>query len=352
MPRPNRGAYLKAIRNKDWTRPIWFICWSERGRTFKRSTGTSDGREAEAQLADFIRERRRRDQPASPSNPAQFSVADALDFYGSEHAPTTAAPDRIGYAIDALLTYWDGKTVADVNAATCKEYALQRGVAPGTVRRELGTLSAALNFAHRHGRVSSAPFVFRPPKPEGRSRWLTRGEAAKLLHAAVRSRADSRLYLPLFIVLALYTGARKEALLSLRWTQVDLERGRVDLNPPGRRRTSKGRAVLPIPERLMTFLRLARQRGSDLGHVINNGGRPIRDLKKSFARACRNAGLDDVSPHTLRHTCGTWMAQRGVDLWEIAGWLGHDHTRTTELYGHHHPDYLAGAKRAADRRSA
>jgi integrase len=352
MPRPNRGAYLKAIRNAKWKRSILYIVWSDGGRTFKRSTGTADRREAESALADFIRERQRREQPAGPCDSVRFSVADALDFYGAEHAPSTSDPARIGYAIDALLSFWADKSVADVNAASCAAYCRHRALSAGTLRRELGTLSAALNYCHRHGRLAMAPFVFRPEKPDGRRRWLTREEAAALLHAAVRSRADSRLYLPLFVVLALYTGARKEALLSLRWPQVDLERRRIDLNPPGRQRTSKGRAVLPIPDRLMTFLRLARRRGTDLGFVIHNGGDRIGDLKKSFARACRDADLEDVTPHTLRHTCGTWLAQQGVDLWSIAGWLGQTQARTSELYAHHHTDHLADAKRAADRRRA
>jgi integrase len=57
-----------------------------------------------------------------------------------------------------------------------------------------------------------------------------------------------------------------------------------------------------------------------------------------------------VSPHTLRHTCGTWMAQSGVDLWKIAGWLGQSYATTVELYAHHHPDFLDEAKQSADRR--
>ena len=157
-------------------------------------------------------------------------------------------------------------------------------------------------------------------------------------------------YLPLFILLALYTGARKEALLSLRWPQVDLDRRRIDFNPPGRKRTSKGRAVIPIPRKLMVLLRLAKRRGSDLGYVLHQDGDRILDVKRSFARACRDANLAGVTPHTLRHTCGTWMARNGFDLWEVGGWLGQSHARTTELYVHHHPDYFSAALQAADRK--
>src|SRR5215211_4895311 len=59
------------------------------------------------------------------------------------------------------------------------------------------------------------------PSSEARDRWLTRKEAAALLRAA-RQEPKVRLHLPLFILMALYTGQRKDALLSLRWVQVDL----------------------------------------------------------------------------------------------------------------------------------
>jgi len=44
-------------------------------------------------------------------------------------------------------------------------------------------------------------------------------------------------------------------------------------------------------------------RGTDLGFVINDNGARLGDIKRGFASACRDAGLQDVSPHTLRHTC-------------------------------------------------
>jgi integrase len=50
----------------------------------------------------------------------------------------------------------------------------------------------------------------------------------------------------------------------------------------------------------------------------------------------------------MRHTAGTWLAQAGVDLWTIAGWLGHSQQKTTELYAHHHPSFLAAARKVMD----
>jgi len=67
----------------------------------------------------------------------------------------------------------------------------------------------------------------------------------------------------------------------------------------------------------------------------------------------RDAGLHGVTPHTLRHTSATWMAQAGVPLWIIAKYLGHTTSRTTErVYAHHNPTFLLEAKQALERPSS
>lgn len=274
-------------------------------------------------------------------------MIDVLENYAAGHAVHTASPERMAYAIEALGPYWGPKMVSEVNAETCAEYRALRGVSDGTVRRELGVLRAGINYEHRMGRLARPVFVTLPPKPEHRDRWLTRDEAAALLWWSMKD-SRTRLYLPLFVLIGLYTGARKGAILSLRWPQVDLDRGRIDFNPPGRKRTAKARPIIPIPRGLLWFLVKARDRGTELGYVINDSGKPLGDIKRSFTTACAKAGIEDVTPHTLRHTAGTWMAQRGVDLWQIAGYLGHSHERTTELYSHHHPDFLQKAREALD----
>ena len=348
MPRRNKGPSLKWLAK----RGAWYIVWYEGGAERLRSTGTAVSGDAEEALAAFLRERRRAERPDRASEPDQLMIADALDLYAVEHAPHTADPARIGYAIDALLPFWGTRQVSYVTKRSCRDYAADRARAPATIRRELTTLRAALNFAVQEHRLTFAPFVLLPDKPEGKDRWLTRAEAAGLLNAARTARSDVRAYLPLFVLLALYTGARKNAILTLRWTQVDLVRGRI--NFADGTTTNKRRAHIPIPRPLLTFLRLARRRGSDLGYVVHDKGVRIKDIgdgrNGSFGRACERAELVDVTPHTLRHTCGTWLAQRGVDLHQIGGWLGHSDARTTALYAHHHPDYQEEARRAFDRR--
>jgi integrase len=212
----------------------------------------------------------------------------------------------------------------------------------------LGVLRAAINYAHKSGRITRPVAVELPERPEPRDRWLTRTEAAHLIRSARTAKA--RLYMPLFILLGLYTGRRKEAILSLRWPQVDLETGRIDFEVAGRRRTNKKRGVIQIPPRLLPHLRRARKRGTDLGYVLHINGERIKDVKRGFAAACDRAGLEGVSPHTLRHTAATWLMQSGTDPWQASGFLCMSMETLQRVYGHHHPDYQREAAENIGRR--
>jgi integrase len=275
-------------------------------------------------------------------------VTDILNDYVLEHGAEVMASDRIAYAVPPLTDFFEGNTVADITEETCRRYHETRARSAGTVRRELGVLRAAINHAHKRGRLTRVVPVNLPERPPARERWLTRSEVARLLRAAMTPQA--RLYLPLFILVALYTGRRKQAVLALRWAQVDLVAGRIDFDVPGRSRTNKRRGKVPIPPRLLPHLRRARRRGSDVGYVLHVDGARIGDIKKGFKAACDRAGLAGVSPHTLKHTCATWLMQAGTDLWTAAGFLSTSVEVLQNTYGHHHPDFMRDAAENIGRR--
>jgi integrase len=364
MPRRNTGPRLRFLDK----RGVYYITWTERGRSRERSTGTADRGQAEIALAEFIHQRTRTE---GPRDPAQTLVTDILADYAQERGPATGAPERIGYAVAPLTVFWEGRTVAEITKETCGRYVTTRGRAAGTARRELGVLRAAVNHAHGEGRLTRTVAVHLPEGAEPRERWWTREEAARLIAGALgytmapcsdvrtreeqwviceRERAYARLHLPLFIAMALYTGARKEAILSLRWSQIDLAAGRLNYNSPEARRSNKRRSRIPIPAKLLAHLRRARKRGTDIGFVIQENGARLGDIKKGFASACRRAGLTDVTPHTLRHTAATWLMQAGVAMWEASGYLGMTQETLERVYGHHHPDHLREASDAMSAR--
>jgi integrase len=145
----------------------------------------------------------------------------------------------------------------------------------------------------------------------------------------------------LFVVLALTTAARKEAILELPWARVDFERGIIRLGDGIGRR--KGRATVPLHDLARPYLMEAR-RAALTERVIEHGGRPIGSIRKGFEMAVARAGLKDVTPHVLRRTAATWMAEAGVPMSEIAQYLGHSDDRVTQrIYSRFSPDHLRRA---------
>jgi integrase len=330
MSRRNQGPRLRWLAK----RQCFYITWTERGRSRERSTGTADREQAEIKFADWMQLRKRR---SGPSDPSAVLVTDILNDYQRERGPKVHAPGRIAYAVLALTDFYEGNSVADVTPETCSRYGEKRGRSAGTVRRELGVLRAAINHAYKNCVITRRVPVELPDRPEPRDRWLARDEAARLIRAARTPQA--RLYMPLFILLGLYTGRRKEAILSLRWHQVNLEAQTINFEIAGRRRTNKKRGTIKIPPRLLPHLRRARRRGTELGFVLHINGEHIGDIKKGFAAACERAGIEGVSPHTLRHTAATWLMQAGTAPWQAAGFLSMSIQTLLRVYGHHHPDF-------------
>lgn len=344
MPRPNRGYQLTYATPKGYKDRQWVIFWYDRGTRREHATGLKDSRspkEAEAFKRDWIAQRER--PSAAPATPDSMTIGRALEIYGAEHAPTCADPERIGHAIAALAPFWGELPVSAIKAETCRRYAVYRGKSNNTIRRELGTMNAATAYCADQGHLTAAVAATLPERGPGRDRWLTRQEAAALLGAAKR-QPKARLHLPTFILLALYTGHRSEAILTLQWQPntiggyVDLERGRIDFNPIGRRQTNKRRSHIPIPGPLLVHLRQVRKRTRQ--YVIEFEGLPTKSCKRSFATACREAGIAGVVRHTLSHTACTWFMHRRVDPELAAAWVGKTPETFRRVYLHHHPDYM------------
>jgi integrase len=152
-----------------------------------------------------------------------------------------------------------------------------------------------------------------------------------------------------FILVGLYTGTRSAAICGAALMptvgkgHVDLEQGVFYRRAIGRRQTNKRQPPVKLPPRLLAHLRRwARLRLSKKA-VVEWNGKPVANVRKGFAAAARAAGLDDVTPHVLRHTCATWLMQEGVNLWDAAGFLGMTVQQLEQGYGHHHPDYQEAA---------
>lgn len=291
-----------------------------------------------------------------------MTIADVLAIYGEEHAPTVAAPERLGYAIQALLPFWGTLKASDVKGETCRRYAKTRfrpvkgkkiPVKPGTIRRELNALAAAMNYAHREGYLLSAPLVTLPEKPETHQRALTRDEVAKLIRSA---RTRGQTHVARFILICIYTGTRKVAALGLRLSGpstvggwFDLDAGVLYRRGTVERSTAKRRTPAKLPRQLLAHARRWQVMGQTW--AVEWRGSRVADVQTAWEGVVTDAGLDwRPTPHTLKHTAITWAIQRGASITDAAAFFGTSAETIERVYWHHSPHFQKGAVSAIERR--
>lgn len=351
---------------------VWYIVYT--GNSRGRSTGTRDREVAEDALAAFIQQRDEDDGVSSG-----LTVHQAIEDYLAEHVrPNLVDIERCEYAADYLLAHFPpDRRVADVRdedidcpkdprkASSGNGYIQKRRegriilkkpnpvpAGDGTLRREIGFLASAFEHAARKkgedglSRIArnEIPHLPRPDAPEPTDRWLTLEEEQQLIAAcpvetiATKDKPARLTRIYRFLMLALATAARKEALETLTWFQVDFRMGTIDLNPPGRKRTNKRRAVVRMSAPLRAMLERAFSEKTS-GFVLDHDG----SIRTSFENLVIRSRLEDVTPHTLRHTWATRAAQAGVSMREIADWLGDNISTVEKNYYKRSPYYLKDA---------
>lgn len=222
----------------------------------------------------------------------------------------------------------------------------QRHNSARTRNARLAAMHSMFRFAalrHPEHAALIARVLAIPPKRADRPlvTFLTDPEVDALLAAPDRSqwlgRRDHAL-----LLLATQTGLRVSELVALRCHDVSLGRG------PHLRCEGKGRKerVTPLTSQTVAVLRtwLAEQRGDPADPLFpaSHSGPLSRDaverlLTKYAAiaqRTCPSLKGKRLSPHALRHTSAMRLLHAGVDTTVIALWLGHETTRTTQVYLH------------------
>jgi type 1 fimbriae regulatory protein FimB/type 1 fimbriae regulatory protein FimE len=175
----------------------------------------------------------------------------------------------------------------------------------------------------------------KPRNKDVRSREYLRDKEVEALMKAARN-TDRHGHRDATLILVAYRhGLRVSELVSLRWDQINLAQGLLDVT-----RAKHGTdSTHPIrgPE-IRALRRLKRDYGDSPFVFVTERGGPLTDstVRKLVARAGRKAGLPfPVHPHMLRHACGFKLANDGHDTRALQHYLGHrniQHTcRYTEL---------------------
>lgn len=349
-------------------RQSWVIV--DGARHVRTGCGPDQVEEAERHLVEYIAARH---QVPGPGRAAEVLIGDILIAYGEEVAPTTARPRETIQALTRLNEFFGDKPVAAIKGKLCREFAKHRGTQSGA-RRDLETARAAVKHYHREYGLDVLPAFTLPDKSLPRDVFLTRGQAAALLLACLgwertgdgadarwrRRRDQKRAHLARLVLIGLYTGTRPGAILSLQWIRsttggwVDT-RGGIIFRRAEAERVAHNKRKTPVrmaPRLLAHARRWKRLDGwvngrTGLRHVIHYNGVGVEKINKAFRSAIAAAGLASVvTPHVLRHTRGTWLAQAGVPAGEAAASLGMTVEEYERTYLHNDPAFQNAAANA------
>lgn len=335
--------------------PYYWVSFTDAsGKRVRQPTGTSDLKEAKAIEAkcklEAFQAKQWGKQPSRTFDELMLAYLKA-----TEDEKRSAERDK--YSAKHLYQFFTGRQLEMLKGSDIRSYIEARkseGAAQGTVNREIGLFSSAINYARNEWdwEIPNPVMGKRLREPEGRIRWLTKEEAAQLIKAA---ETDPRAtHLPDLIRLAVNTGMRKGEMLGLEWRRVDLKANLVHLGAE-HTKAGKRRSVPLNDEARSALLSRANFRAkycpASPWVFTNRKGERIESVKTSFSSACENAGIEDFTVHDLRHTCAAWLVSAGASLIEVRDLLGHSTIRMTERYAHLAPDNVRNAVARLDERS-
>lgn len=142
------------------------------------------------------------------------------------------------------------------------------------------------------------------------------------------------------VVLALSTGMRQGEILNLRWSDVDLNRGRMILHET---KNGERRAVplLGYAQELVNQLSKIRRIDTDLLFPGRNPTSPVF-VRIPWMAAIKLAKIEDFRFHDLRHSAASYLLMSGASLGEIAEILGHKTLQMVKRYSHLSESHAAG----------
>lgn len=309
----------------------WWVQYSFRGRRYRESSGSTRRGDAVRLLRQRLEEmgRGRLLGPALERTTFGDLAQGLLDDYrvnGRKSLPSAQG------AIKALGAMFGGCLAREITFDRLNAYVaaqLEAGRRPATVRNHLALLKRAFRLAERAGRAVCPPF------PTLTVRNVRTGFLEEADVRAVLAHLPPDLQ-PV-VEFAFLTGWRRGEVLGLQWRHVDFAAGTVHLDP-GTTRNAEGRtfpfAALPALAELLRRQRartvaLEQATGQIIPWVFHRQGRPIRDFRAAWARACQAAGQPGRLFHDLRRSCVRRLERAGVPRSVAMRLTGH---RTEAVY--------------------
>lgn len=353
------GTIYQRKRDGKWIAELT-VGWKATGRReILRSPGLGKRREA----ADWLAARQAERQKGELVKPTKQTVGQFLRQWldttvAHQVKPSTLHNYRqmVEYYLDRDIGQQELTKLTPREIQTMYHKRLQAGLSARTVQLMHAVLRRALQQAVEWQLVprNVADAVKKPRLERKETVALTPDQVVRFLDAAQADRLHA-LY-----VLAVTVGLRLGELLGLRWSDVDLEAGTLNVRQTlavikgrwlfGSPKTATSRRTIDLPAVAINALkRWHREQGAErlkIGEAwaypdlvfatrIGTPLNPSNVRNRSFGAILQRAGCPRVRFHDLRHTAATLMAAQGVRARTLQDVLGHSDIRLTlGLYSH------------------
>lgn len=200
---------------------------------------------------------------------------------------------------------------------------------PRTANQTLALLRSMLNLGMDWGLLPPGPNpCLRIKKfPEVSRERFVKPDELPNLWAAIQAEPNPFIRVAFFV--GILTGARRDEVLTARWSDLDLQQGIWTIPD-----TKAGRShVIPLPRPAVAMIQqLPRLEGNPFVFCGRWGRSHLVNVAKPWKRIRKEAGLEDVRIHDLRRTLGSWLVAAGASLPLIGKALNHTNVSTTQVY--------------------
>ncbi len=248
--------------------------------------------------------------------------------------------------IQQLCLYLMQQGVHEWSQVTCQEVesyllAMSSIYRSATISRKFAACKSFFRYLHATAAIAQNPIIaLDAPRVEKDLPQVLAKEQIEHLFAQIECDTSAGLRDWAMLHLLVETGIRVSELVSL--DVPDFAAEHEIIRCPGASKASGQQRLLSLSPvtaaEIMRYVdggrpRLVRRRDELALFVNHHGERLTRQgfwlIMKGYARA---AGIAEITPHVLRHSCATLLLQRGVELRSVQQLLGHAHLSTTQVY--------------------
>ena len=267
--------------------------------------------------------------------------------YAAKNRTEGTCQTALGHC-NKLLNYFKGYFLTKITPALIEGYIDKRreqnpNISDKTIINELFTLSAIFKLAIKRDYLKENP-VKRIEKPK-----YTRPEMKCFTQKEIElTLANCSRYLRGILLVGLTTGLRSSEICNLKWENISFEEGIISIKCDDTFKTKnrKNRLAVMVPQlrKELEFIRenwidpltsriMKRQDWQRQYVFCHCDGRPVKDFSGAFEKLMKRLGIENASPHTMRHTFITYHERFG-DPYLTQKMVGHSDQRMTQGYYH------------------